>query len=290
MSGRDGSDDAAVKPVERVAVWVSLVTAIIAAAGVWISQGQLTEMRLQRNDAKREASAAKARQKILDAQQIIADAAADKRQSDLIKANQDLANAAKTQADSTTTLAGIGRGQLITAQDTAQRQLRAYVFATQNFGFSNPIGQPDAFGFNANWKNGGLTPTRFLSIYVSGAVMPLPIGKDFQFPDLDESGNIVRNPVLVHSLLGPSVEIPSQSIIFSRQKIEFTLSQRAHIYIWGWARYRDIFISDIHITRFCQELTNLSFNKETNAVVGVGSRACDYGNCADDQCKNEGIP
>lgn len=56
--------------------------------------------------------------------------AADTRQDRLISANEKLAGAASTQANASKALAAAGAGQLIVAQDTEQRQLRAYVFVT----------------------------------------------------------------------------------------------------------------------------------------------------------------
>jgi hypothetical protein len=115
-----------IKPVEVASLIASVVAALAASGGSWaawrqanIASGQLTEMTKQREAGERASADAKGRE-----------VAQDERQDRIIDINGDLAEAAKTQAHSTKALAGIGQGQLATAQDTAMRELRPYLSLT----------------------------------------------------------------------------------------------------------------------------------------------------------------
>jgi len=142
---------------------------------------------------------------------------------------------------------------------------------------------------NTIWKNGGDTPTRNLHISIALGRRKAPFPSDFHFPADDQKIYGGRPlPILV---LGPhatasaikGVEIPSSAVpdINSGRELD---------YLWGYARYNDIFGAP-HITRYCEQITSIETDLAgSTSDVTAAYTPCDRGNCADEECAAEKIP
>ncbi len=175
------------------------------------------------------------------------------------------------------------------AADTERQQLRAYVFTKPGIVLNAVPNDPKAINVEVIWKNTGITQTRNLSIYTSfGGFTALPNG--FRFRAIGPDGKLIPDPRPVHNVLGPADEIPSKDTIIHPKDVDALAAANAHLYIWGWARYGDVFdVKARHLTRFCREVIAVEKNK-AGFITHVTSRSCDIGNCAEDECTEQGIP
>jgi hypothetical protein len=182
------------------------------------------------------------------------------------------------------------RNLAMTAKDSLVSVQRAFVnfdptpSITRQLG---PIPDADAYGetFSVRMTNIGNTPTRDMFDSCNAAVFPDKLAPDFAFPD------IARN-VRIRVVLPPKGSIncthggyiPAQQI----KEVE-SLEHPKNLYLWGWARYRDIFPgSPAHISKFCFRLSNWNGNslspKENGTMV---FELCPFHNCSDDECETE---
>lgn len=75
--------------------------------------------------------------------------------------------------------------------------------------------------------------------------------EDFVFGRTSEEGSI-RLPFV----LGPGAEQPSGVVEIGGAHILGNLEGRGHQFLWGWARYRDIFPgTPEHVVEFCLKVT-----------------------------------
>jgi hypothetical protein len=167
---------------------------------------------------------------------------------------------------------------------------RAFVFALGLSGAAELNGDTNRYDwrFRPTWKNSGATPTRNLAMHTECVVRssPLPAGFNFNYPTM-QTGN---------SLLPPNAEVPGEiapappSAAVSAQDLVDTQQKLKFIYIWGWARYSDVFPgSPQHITRFCWLVTAVgdplaSAAKHPGALSFSTSPHVE-GNCADEECQ-----
>ena len=137
------------------------------------------------------------------------------------------------------------------------------------------------WSFVTQWENGGETPAKNRTTYVQYGVFEEPIKFNFEFPDLGDvvsDGGIIGPKAVMHT----HTEIPLE--IFDKAR-----SGGAHIYMWGWTDYNDIFQrAKRHRTEFCVEII----------VQGdVRTETCQFSfaqqgrhNGSDEQCLREPWP
>jgi hypothetical protein len=81
---------------------------------------------------------------------------------------------------------------------------------------------------------------------------------------------------------------------FTVAEMEEVATERKYLYLWGWARYRDIFPdTQAHVTRYCYRVMaggNLRDRPTTGkASYFINFLIHDRGNCADGECIMQGI-
>jgi hypothetical protein len=141
--------------------------------------------------------------------------------------------------------------------------------------------------FRPVWKNSGDTPTRNMTMHTECIITtaPLPTGFNFNYsttqigkalipPNTDALGSLAPNM--------PKAAISPQDILDSQHGTKW-------LYIWGWARYSDVFANTPqHITRFCWVITPvgnpLAFDPNVPAGIDFQTVHHTEGNCADDEC------
>jgi hypothetical protein len=202
-----------------------------------------------------------------------------------IDAMQALAINAGTQATQTTNLAGDTKELAQTSKDALVSVQRAFVFATGLDGIR--IGDPHdptkvaSLEFSITWENNGTTPTRDMTTHYNWLTPKDPLPDDFSYPDL---GDTKSTPIA----LGPKTVGHTTPIQIPAETISKIIDHKGYLYIWGWARYRDIFPkTKPHITRFCAEVTGFQgnpLNGDPAAVSRPVLTNCSR-NCYDDECK-----
>ena len=179
------------------------------------------------------------------------------------------------------------------ARDAMIAGERAFVFAVQIFSEYYPIPNTTlhSWRLRPQWQNSGDTPTRNMTIYTSGELRDtqLPIGFNFNYPT-DNSGTGLLPPKVTLSG-GPFPIFPNPAI--TTQDILEIQEGRKFLYLWGWARYHDVFPNTPqHITRFCWMVTPngnpmefVPYSQEREKQLIFQSIHHREGNCADEECK-----
>jgi len=89
-------------------------------------------------------------------------------------------------------------------------------------------------------------------------------------------------------LSAPAFRQPDGSVGFFPQSYLNEMQQRFRFaYIWGWARYKDVFRSDIRTTRFCWRIFG---TMNVRGELVFLHALCDEGNCTDDGCNRVANP
>ncbi len=98
------------------------------------------------------------------------------------------------------------------------------------------------------WKNSGATPTRNLELRVSSRVLDTELPDDFDYFYQDAA---------LHAVIGPKATEWTQPQIHKNFPAQAAISDEnglPTIYIWGDARYQDIFGNAQRFTEFCYRL------------------------------------
>jgi hypothetical protein len=143
--------------------------------------------------------------------------------------------------------AKVGRGQLVTAQDTEQRQLRAYIFATPLDVLNFAPEKTPFWGVQINAI--GSTPAYDVKAVTGLAALPFPN------PDISAAFAKTLNgvPVTKNIMFPGTPEIEHNALGFSLSPEQFTALQQSkayRIYAFGRVTYRDGF-GKSHFTEFC---------------------------------------
>jgi hypothetical protein len=175
---------------------------------------------------------------------------------------------------------------------------RAFVFAA---GIA-PLYEPDpATGhFNwrigVSWQNSGDTATRRLRFYVDGLLTNAPITPTYDLNYIDPK--VPPGP----GMLGPKTpgtagqapHMPHQAALTPQDLIDIQGGKK-FFYLWGWARYFDTLPgTEEHVSRFCWLIRVSGDPLRFDPAVDQGSVRFfnSYearGNCADDECKLQGL-
>ena len=135
------------------------------------------------------------------------------------------------------------------AEDTAKKQLRAYVAAD----IGVPTCQDGTLRFASApiMINTGVTPAKNLSYWITAAILPSDLPDDFKFPNKNEKR---INDAALH---------PKQSFVVAAVVDEFVPEEevkavmeggKRKLYCWGTITYHDIFDA-LWETEFCHSFT-----------------------------------
>ena len=176
------------------------------------------------------------------------------------------------------------------AKDVTIARDRAYVFALGMNGAweLNPETSRYDWRFRPTWRNSGATPTRNMAMHTECVVRssPLPAGFNFNYPTM-QTGNALLPPTAeVPGEIAPAppiAAVSAQDLVDAQRKLKF-------IYVWGWARYSDVFPGTAqHITRFCWLVTPvgdpLAFTPGNPNALRFATVHHADGNCADEECQ-----
>lgn len=174
---------------------------------------------------------------------------------------------------------------------------RAFVFASgiQPLYEPNPTTGHFNWRISTVWQNSGDTPTQGLRLYSDGLLSNVPIPPTFDFNFIDPiapPGAGMLGPKMI-SPAGQAPHMPHHPALTPHDILDIQNGRR-YFYLWGWARYCDTLSSTEHITRFCWRIVStgnpLLFNPlvDPNSVRFFNSYEA-RGNCADDECRLQGL-
>jgi hypothetical protein len=197
------------------------------------------------------------------------------------KANKKAADAAKSAADAAQNTADITRDSLLYVQ-------RAFIFVN-DFDVTRLVAPgtsrlDGSMRFAFHWENGGTTPTLDMQTHISFELLRSDLPEDFTFPDLPKGEPPFR------MFVGPKATSRSAPLFVPAPDIIAVHDHMGRLYIWGWAKYRDIFPkTGEHITRFCSELTDVTgdLSGVNGTPVNLQTANCPRGNCYDQECKEQ---
>lgn len=160
------------------------------------------------------------------------------------------ANQARRAADAATASAEATQRMTGVMQDTAERQLRAYISASPTL--INLFNETRAAQAGFRIENHGQTPAQNLAISSNVAIFPYPLPPNFQFPELKGPG---ESRAVVHpgSHGDGSAFAPAP---FTRDQLELICkADQQRLYVFGRITYTDIFGKNRE-TRFCSGVTS----------------------------------
>ncbi len=174
------------------------------------------------------------------------------------------------------------------ARDAMVAGERAFVFAIGIKAFWTKDNQTDLYHwkFRPQWQNSGDTPTKNMTMYTDCMLLDgeLPMGFNFdgRVPFIGKA--LIPPKILILGGIAPAVQISPEDIIQVQAGKKF-------LYLWGWARYFDVFPeTPQHITRFCWGITPVGDPMTYLPKPGLPdslyfeSYHHNEGNCADDEC------
>src|SRR2546428_13887982 len=186
------------------------------------------------------------------------------------------------------------RGQAHIAKEALITDKRAFVFAISLFYYwePGPIAGLYNFRLRPQWQNSADTPTKRMTVYTACEIRNTPLPQGFAFVETTTPGTGLLPPK--NSQQGGVAPLPPQAAI-TPQDILDVQAGRKFIYLWGWAKYFDVFSgTSKHVTRFCWLIVvtgdPMTFNPNAPGVPPApGTLAFTYlhhteGNCADDEC------
>ncbi len=176
--------------------------------------------------------------------------------------------------------------------ETAERALiagqRAFVSASSFIpcGHLNAKAKIIAWSFAPTWVNAGDTPTRNLTNHINLLSFKGAIPKDWDFPDLWNAKSSPEEREAIPLGIAPKGSITGQSVGVSVGSIAQVIKGERSLYMWGWAKYNDVFPGTRqHVTRFAVQIIiggnasnkdKISFNFQFLSKYGCSDEECDY--------------
>jgi hypothetical protein len=133
------------------------------------------------------------------------------------------------------------------------------------------------------WVNSGNTPTRRLDVRIQYELLDKAIDDKYPF-------FIDPKTVPIPATIPPKGEIESNHFDISGTDLIAVRDGKKYFYVWGVARYRDVFPSTSeHVTKFCVVVMGMTgdpkkaWDTKTNPL-DILFRTYDRHNCADEDC------
>lgn len=112
--------------------------------------------------------------------------------------------------------------------------------------------------------------------------------KDFFKKDQWDSDIPIKDRKPTPLLIGPHGTLPASPLLLTLDNLRSAQEGKIIIYLWGWARYRDVFEDTReHITRFCYQIDRYGVLGDFNPNVAVEPAVCPTYSCADEDCDNQ---
>lgn len=136
------------------------------------------------------------------------------------------------------------------SQDTAKRQLRAYIVVIIGDAMWQEREKGYRFGALPLLKNSGQTPAYKVTFIAKAAILPTELPKDYKLSEMgDEAGETMVGPghqMTMHAKVDDFVHDSEVQAIKTGDRDK-------SLYTWGIIRYEDCF-GEPHYTRFCHRV------------------------------------
>jgi len=195
------------------------------------------------------------------------------------------ADAAKESADTAKEGSRAARESADTDKFSMVASDRAYVHHSGCRWISHRRGGkngPVFWRIRPRWINSGNTPPRNLRVYVFYELLDAPLPEAFLFTPIE-------HPQIL-AMLPPKGEVEGQWRDFDGADLVAVKEGKKFLYIWGAARYRDVFPgTPERITRFCVYAASITgdpltpWHEKTNIMHIAFSNYARH-NCADEEC------
>ena len=175
------------------------------------------------------------------------------------------------------------------AKDALQSVQRAFLIQSPIFANDIDPTTHEQRGLNVNirWDNSGDTPTRNMTALMSFQERVNPITEKIALTDVWDPR---ISKIITPGLVGPKGHANVGLVNIPWPLVTNVYLKKTHFYVWGWARYRDVFKdTPNHITRYCLELAAFggNYSSASGKLVDpiVTFLNCPFNNCSDDECK-----
>lgn len=162
------------------------------------------------------------------------------------------------------------------SHESMRRQSRAHMVIHEFYWRGNP---GDGFQFGPIWSNAGQSTTVMLRTFTSHIIINSPLEAGFNFPEDRKvaAGNAGPSS---RPFMGPAAPLDGA---ISLAQIQAAAQGSSHIYIYGWAKYYDVFDREVeHVTKFCvKPRPEVDETGQLKFVFDVH----DEHNCADEGCR-----
>ncbi len=181
-------------------------------------------------------------------------------------------------------------GQMVTGNNLTRESLESVQRAFVVYQDLGAIGFKDirnnkrvTFLIHPIWMNVGKTPTRELRVFVSVPKSIQPPYRDLEFEAPP------KNTAFTPMVIAPEGTIRGGDQRLSAQDLIDIQTGTKAFYIWGWARYRDIFPkTKSHTTRFCTVINGVFGDpSDLSKPIGLLTEFCPQYNCSDDECEEQ---
>ena len=171
---------------------------------------------------------------------------------------------------------------------SSERQLRAYVYVSFEH---KPVqvahsGQIVSYRFTPIWHNSGATPTRNMTNHISLGLFSGDMPAGWHFPDRWKKSIPPSEWQNVQTLAGPNSDALGQALDVDMATMVsvVTGSGPNTLYIWGWAKYDDVFShTPRRVTRFCNKILVGGDPTQPDKCTITFPLHSEY-NCADEEC------
>ncbi len=161
------------------------------------------------------------------------------------------------------------------AQDSEQRQTRAYVFLRDI-----RLERADEANWDLipEWENTENSETVHMRSHINGAMSDIPLPDEFSFADISGRPDVpvLLDPRSVSNITFYQIATDCLTQFNRRDDV-------AKYYLWGWARYNDTLTDQPHQTRFCWDINRFVFSADDRSAR-ISYSLCNTGNCADGDC------
>ncbi|WP_459853662.1 hypothetical protein [Dongia sp. agr-C8] len=163
--------------------------------------------------------------------------------------------------------------------DLALKTNRAFVFPNGPAYLSHhdPLSGTYWWSIHPGWENSGNTPTKEVYLMSGRWLDVTDIPTDYNFPSIGSP---------TPTFIGPKASVSGKAISIDATDLADVRDGKKYLYVWGWARYRDIFGTRLHVTKYCYRVIFLGNPHQHFSAGGIEMQFHHHSthNCADEGC------
>jgi hypothetical protein len=140
-------------------------------------------------------------------------------------------------------------------------------------------------GYNAvfTWVNNGTTPSKSTLMQSN-----VTVGRDLPTRSLDFSS--LPQSKIMSGVIGPKAGIQVQPSFISLKDFEDVAQERTHMFMWGWATYKDVFSNTPRLSEYCFDVQGANWTKPNHADpttdMTIINPPCGVHFCFNEECED----